>query len=196
MFDSPPIQFVMPLPLRSVHGAVVQSADRSTVISALRPRPGYALRVVIVLATVVLTTVMLVPTQTALAQGSKASSPVGLWHTISDVDGKPRGIVEIREEKGVFVGIARGTLRSDEPPNPTCDKCSGARKGKPLEGMDILTGLRANGDEWTGGEVLDPDTGKVYKAKIKLIDGGRRLVLRGFIGFSLIGRSQTWVRAE
>jgi uncharacterized protein (DUF2147 family) len=63
-------------------------------------------------------------------------------------------------------------------------------------GLDILTGLRADGDEWTGGEILDPDTGKVYKAKIKLTDGGKKLVLRGFIGFSLIGRSQTWVRAE
>ncbi len=156
------------------------------------PRPVAAVVRTLLLAA----SLAVVPLRGALAQGSKLSSPVGMWHTISDVDGKPRGIVEIREEKGVFIGTARGTLRKDEPVNATCDKCPGARKGKPIEGMDILTGLRANGDEWTGGEVLDPDTGKVYKAKIKLADGGKKLVLRGFIGFSLIGRSQTWVRAE
>jgi uncharacterized protein (DUF2147 family) len=149
------------------------------------------LRVVILAVSVVA-----LPLRGAMAQSGKLSSPVGMWHTISDVDGKPRGVVEIREEKGLLVGTARGTLRKDEPVNATCDKCPGARKGKPIEGMDILTGLRADGDEWTGGEVLDPDTGKVYKAKIKLTDGGKKLVLRGFIGFSLIGRSQTWGRAE
>ena len=130
------------------------------------------------------------------APNARLSSPVGTWHTVSDVDGKPRGVVEIREEKGVFIGAARGTLRQGEPANPTCDRCQGDRKGKPIMGMDILTGLHADGAEWTGGEILDPDTGKVYKAKVKLIDGGKKLVLRGFIGISLIGRSQTWVRAE
>jgi uncharacterized protein (DUF2147 family) len=137
-----------------------------------------------------------VPLARGNAQSAAATSPVGKWHTISDVDGKPRGVVEIREEKGVFIGTARGTLRQGEPPNPTCDRCPGDRKGKPILGLDILTGLRADGNEWTGGEILDPDTGKVYKAKIKLIDGGKKLVLRGFVGISLIGRSQTWVRAE
>ncbi len=115
---------------------------------------------------------------------------------MSDVDGKPRGVVEIREEKGTLIGTARGSLRQGEPSNPTCERCQGERKGKPIFGMDILTGLHADGDEWTGGEILDPDSGKVYKAKIKLIDGGKKLVLRGFIGISLMGRSQTWVRAE
>jgi len=130
------------------------------------------------------------------AQTPSLRSPVGVWHTLSDVTGKPRGIVEIREQGGTFIGTAKGSLVPGETGDRNCDVCPGNRKGKPIIGMDILTGLRANGDEWTGGEILDPDTGKVYKAKLKLIDGGRKLVLRGFIGFSLIGRSQTWVRAE
>lgn len=132
----------------------------------------------------------------AQVQGAAKSSPVGTWHTISDVDGKPRGIIEVREEGGRLIGTERGSLRPEERGEKLCDLCPGARNGKPIIGMVILTGLRANGDEWTGGEILDPDTGKIYKAKIKLIDSGRKLVLRGFIGFSLIGRSQTWVRAN
>jgi len=130
------------------------------------------------------------------AQGAAKPSPVGTWHTISDVDGKPRGVIEVREEGGQLIGTARGSLRPEERGEKLCDLCPGARKGQPIIGMDILTGLRANGNTWTGGEILDPDTGKVYKAKIKLIDGGRKLVLRGFIGVPLMGRSQTWVRAN
>ena len=130
------------------------------------------------------------------AQSSSLTSIVGTWHTVSDVDGKPRGVVEIREDHGQFIGTARGTLVANEQANRLCDKCPGDRKGKPILGMEILRGLHADGDEWTGGEILDPDTGKVYKAKVKLIDGGKKLVLRGFIGFSLIGRSQTWLRAD
>ncbi|MCO4098667.1 MAG: DUF2147 domain-containing protein [Gemmatimonas sp.] len=139
---------------------------------------------------------LVLPMQASSAQGGTSLSPVGTWHTLDDVDSKPSGIVVIREEKGVLIGTVRGSLRKDEQDNPMCDKCPGARKGKPIVGMDILTGLRADGDEWTGGEILDPDTGKVYKVKIRLTDGGKKLVLRGFIGFSLIGQSQTWVRAD
>jgi uncharacterized protein (DUF2147 family) len=124
-----------------------------------------------------------------------APSPVGTWHTISDVTGKPRGVIEIREEKGEIIGTARGSLVAGEKNDMVCSKCPGDRKDKPIMGMDILRGLHADGDEWTGGEILDPDTGKTYKAKIRLEDGGKKLILRGYIGFSLIGRSQTWIRA-
>ncbi len=123
------------------------------------------------------------------------SSPVGMWHTISDVTGKPRGIVEIREKDGTLVGIARGSLVPGETGVKLCDKCEGEKHNQPIVGMEILWGLRRDGDEWTGGQVLDPDTGKVYKAKIRLADGGRTLVLRGYIGFSMLGRSQSWQRA-
>ena len=132
----------------------------------------------------------------ASAQPSPLASPVGTWHTVSDVDGKPRGVIAIREVNGRLVGTARGSLVPGERNDRLCDKCPGERQGRPIFGMDILTGLRPDGDEWTGGEILDPDTGKIYKAKIRLIEGGRKLVLRGYIGVSLLGRSQTWVRAE
>jgi uncharacterized protein (DUF2147 family) len=60
--------------------------------------------------------------------------------------------------------------------------------------MEILRHMRPDGDEWSGGEILDPESGKTYRARMKLIDGGRRLVIRGYIGLPLFGRSQTWVR--
>ncbi len=126
--------------------------------------------------------------------GTDLSSPVGTWHTISDVTGQPRGIVEIREKDGTLVGIARGSLVPGETGVKLCEKCEGERHNQPILGMEILWGLRRDGDEWTGGQVLDPDTGKVYKAKIRLADGGRTLVLRGYIGFSALGRSQSWRR--
>lgn len=122
------------------------------------------------------------------------ASPVGVWNTISDRDGKPTGIVEIREVRGELVGTVRGILVAADPEDSVCGKCSGERKGQRIVGMEILRHMRRHDDEWSGGEILDPETGKTYKAKMKLTDGGRTLVVRGYIGFSLFGRSQTWVR--
>ncbi|MEO9036054.1 MAG: DUF2147 domain-containing protein [Gemmatimonadaceae bacterium] len=124
------------------------------------------------------------------------TTPAGTWHTISDVDGKPRGVVVIREVNGQFVGVVTGSLVPGDTISPICDECPGDRKGKPVFGMEILRGLRADGDEWSGGEILDPETGKTYRAKLRLTDNGERLVVRGYIGFSLFGRSQVWVRAK
>jgi uncharacterized protein (DUF2147 family) len=60
--------------------------------------------------------------------------------------------------------------------------------------MTILRHMHQDGDEWSGGEILDPENGKTYRAKMKLTDGGQKLVLRGYIGISIFGRSQTWLR--
>jgi uncharacterized protein (DUF2147 family) len=124
------------------------------------------------------------------------ATPAGFWNTISDVDGKPRAIVEIREVDGRFVGVVKALLAEGESPEKVCEKCPGERRGQRIVGMEILRGLRADGREWGGGEILDPNNGKTYRASMKLDDSGKTLVVRGFIGFSLLGRSQTWVRAE
>ena len=126
------------------------------------------------------------------AQGS----PAGTWHTISDADGRPRGIVSLVVRAGVLTGTIEGTLRTDETPGKVCDKCTDDRKDRPLLGMEFLRDLRWNGDAWTGGEVLDPDTGKVYRATVRLSEDGQTLTLRGYIGITLLGRSQRWVRAR
>lgn len=124
-------------------------------------------------------------------------TPVGLWRTIDDQTGKPRGLVRITEANGEYQAQVEKTFpKPGEDSNPKCEKCEGARQNKPVIGMTILWGLKKQGDEYQGGEILDPENGKVYRARVKLEDGGKKLDVRGFIGFSLFGRSQTWLREE
>jgi uncharacterized protein (DUF2147 family) len=121
-------------------------------------------------------------------------TPAGLWNTISDADGKPTAVVEIRLVDGEYVGVVRDLLVPAAPEDSVCGKCSGERHGQRIVGMEILRHMRPDGDEWSGGEILDPENGKTYKAKMKLTDDGTKLVVRGYIGFSVFGRSQTWIR--
>jgi uncharacterized protein (DUF2147 family) len=136
---------------------------------------------------------------TAIGSGAYAAelSPVGLWQTIDDNSGKPRGLVRITETNGEYQGRVEKTFpKPGEDQNPKCEKCDGARRDQPVIGMTILWGLKKQGDEYNGGEILDPENGKVYRARMRLDDGGKTLDVRGFIGFSIFGRSQTWIRQE
>lgn len=122
-------------------------------------------------------------------------SPLGLWKTIDDNTGQPRGFVRIREVNGQYEGkVEKIFPKPGEPPHPNCEKCQGNRRNEPVMGMTILWGLTRQGDEYQGGEILDPENGKVYRAQMKLLDNGQKLDVRGFIGFSLFGRSQIWIR--
>jgi len=133
----------------------------------------------------------------AFGLGAAEPSPSGLWKTIDDNSGQARGLVRIREVNGQFEGkIEKAFPKPGEDPAPKCDKCDGPRRNQPVLGMTILWGLARQGDEYQGGEILDPETGKIYRAKMKLIDGGKKLEVRGFIGISLFGRSQIWLREE
>jgi uncharacterized protein (DUF2147 family) len=124
---------------------------------------------------------------------SAQNSPNGRWKTIDDETGKVKSIVEISQAaNGTLQGKVVEVLQSDRGPNPTCDKCSGANKDKPVKGMTILWGLKQDGDEWNGGTVLDPAKGKTYKSKIEMLEGGKKLGMSGCIVF--ICRQQVWVR--
>ena len=126
---------------------------------------------------------------------SHGPSPVGTWKTIDDKTGKVKSVVQIAEANGELQGKVEKVFSPPaESENPVCDKCAGERKDKPVIGMTIMWGLKQDGDEYTGGQILDPAEGKIYKCKIKVEDGGHKLHVRGFIGFALIGRTQTWVR--
>ncbi|QNH13341.1 hypothetical protein HEP73_02890 [Xanthomonas sp. GW] len=124
------------------------------------------------------------------------TSPVGRWQTIDDETGKPKSIVQIEQAgNGTLSGKVVEILQSNHGPNPLCDKCDGAQKGKPIKGMTILWGLKPDGTAvWSGGSVLDPAKGKTYKAKVTLTDGGKKLQMRGYIGIEALGRTQTWIR--
>ena len=132
----------------------------------------------------------------ALPAFAATDSPVGKWKTIDDKTHEVKSIVEITENGGVLEGKVLQVLKSTHGPHPVCAECDGERKNKPIEGMTILWGLRKDGDEWSGGQILDPSKGKIYKLTLKLENGGRKLDVHGYIGFSLIGRSQEWVRAD
>ncbi len=124
------------------------------------------------------------------------NTPVGLWKTIDDETGKPKSIVEITEKDGIFYGKINKLFREPtEDQNPKCDKCSGDKKDQLIMGMQILTGLKKDSDSnASGGEILDPKNGKTYSCKTELTEDGKKLKLRGFIGISLLGRTQTWER--
>jgi uncharacterized protein (DUF2147 family) len=119
------------------------------------------------------------------------ASPVGRWKTIDDETGKVKSIVEITESGGTLRGQVAEVLQSDRGPNPTCDKCQGANKDKPVKGMVILWDLAPGGDGWEGGTILDPAKGKTYKSKLKLIDAGK-LGVSGCVAFFC--REQVWIR--
>lgn len=125
------------------------------------------------------------------------NSPTGLWKTIDDKTGKERSLVRITETNGVFEGrVEKIYDQPGDDPQHLCKECEGERKDKPIIGMTILWGLKKDGEQYAGGEILDPKNGSIYRAKMKLLDGGKKLEVRGFIGVSLFGRSQTWLREE
>lgn len=125
------------------------------------------------------------------------ASPVGLWKNIDDVTGKPKALIRISENKGELEGRIEQLFRpAGEDQNPKCVKCEGVLKDQPIIGMVFMSGLKKSGDEYNGGEILDPDNGKVYKSKLTLVDGGKKVNVRGYIGIPMLGRSQVWVRQE
>ncbi|HEX7982023.1 MAG TPA: DUF2147 domain-containing protein [Duganella sp.] len=133
----------------------------------------------------------------SIAPAFAADTPVGLWKNIDDETGKPKALIRITENEGAFQGQIEKLYREpNEDQNPKCDKCEGARKDQPIIGMVILSGLKKDGEEFNGGEILDPKNGKVYKAKMHLTDAGKKLNVRGYIGMPMLGRSQVWVRQE
>ncbi|HEY4292023.1 DUF2147 domain-containing protein [Luteibacter sp.] len=135
-------------------------------------------------------------TASALPALAASDTPVGKWNTIDDKTHQVKSVVEITENGGLLEGKVLQVLNSEHGPHPVCVRCDGERKNKPIEGMTIMWGLKKDGDEWSGGQILDPAKGKIYKVTLKLVDGGKKLDVHGYIGFSLMGRSQEWVRRE
>lgn len=129
------------------------------------------------------------------------SSPVGQWRTIDDVDKKERAIIEIyQKDNKLFGKIIKAFPREGD--KPLCENCEGADKGAPMIGLEILKNVsqEALTKTWSGGTILDPKNGKIYKVYLELQDDeGKKdaqLKVRGFIGWSILGRTQYWYRLE
>lgn len=120
------------------------------------------------------------------------ASPAGLWQPL-DSSGKPEGLIRIFEVGGLYYGRIEPASASDDR-NARCTRCTGKRHDQPIIGLLIMRHLKPQNGEYVGGDILDPNTGRVYGCTLRLTDGGRRLIMRGFLGFSLLGRSQVWRR--
>jgi len=128
---------------------------------------------------------------------AEPNSPVGLWKAIDDKSGKASALIRISDNQGELQGRIEKLFREpSEDQNPKCVLCTDARKDQPIVGMTIVSGLKKDGDEYTGGKILDPKDGKVYKSKAMLRDGGNKLEVRGYVGMPMLGRSQVWLRQE
>jgi uncharacterized protein (DUF2147 family) len=133
-----------------------------------------------------------------VALGAQAQpTPAGLWKTIDDASQKEKSLVRIREANGIYSGTIERFLDPETRADAVCDKCTDERKGQPVLGMTILRGLQQSPDNkevWEGGNVLDPNNGKVYRARLKPVEDGKKLEMRGYIG--PFYRTQVWVRVE
>lgn len=120
---------------------------------------------------------------------------IGQWKTIDDETQREKSIIEIYEIKGKFYGKIVQLLQAEDK-GKICDKCEGEDRNKPILGLVVLKDICKDEDEYSGGTILDPNNGKVYKCTIELLDNGKKIKLRGYLGFSLIGRTQYWYRVK
>ena len=128
-----------------------------------------------------------------------AADIVGKWLQIDDKTGTSKAVIDIRKEAdNTFTArVVKVTPRPGYTPQEKCINCPSPYTNQPILGMDVLKGLKfISTDNYDGGRIIDPLTGKMYSAKAQLNNTGKRLRLRGYMGISAIGRSQTWIRQE
>jgi uncharacterized protein (DUF2147 family) len=142
---------------------------------------------------------VLVATVACLAINSNAlaqATPVGLWKTIDDETKQEKSFVRISESGGVLTGKVEKIVDPAKQ-DSKCEKCTDDRKDKPVLGMTLVRNTKQNSEDkevWDGGDILDPNNGKVYRLRLKPLDGGKSMEVRGYIGPFF--RNQTWMRAE
>jgi len=140
--------------------------------------------------------IAIIPLAVLLCSGSAIAqiTPIGLWKVIDDDTKQPLSQVRISAEKGTLSGKIEKLLDTSRP-HPTCSKCTDERKGQAMLGMTIMRNVKAAGDgTWEGGEILDPNNGKVYRVRLQPLDAGTVLEVRGYIGPFF--RNQHWQRVE
>ncbi len=123
-----------------------------------------------------------------------AQDVTGKWKTVDDKTGEAKSVVEIYKQDGKIFGKII-EIFDPKKQNLNCVECSGSDKNKPIMGLVIIKGLEKDGDEYNDGTITDPNNGKVYKCYIEL-ENPNKLLVRGYIGFSLLGRTQYWQRVK
>ena len=123
----------------------------------------------------------------------------GTWRYIDDKTGEPKGLVKMEKQaNGTYAGTAlKATPRPGYTPKEFCTNCPAPYTNKPIIGMQVISGLKTEDQiNYTNGKIIDPVSGKLYSLKGKVSPNGKKLFLRGYIGVSAVGRSQTWLRVE
>ena len=123
----------------------------------------------------------------------QAQSIIGQWETYDDKTNEKKAIIEIYKNQDVYNAKIIQNFVRDE--NAVCEKCEGDKKNKPIIGLVIIENLEKNNEEYEDGTILDPESGDIYSCYLKLVEKNK-LKVRGFIGFSLIGRTQYWLRKK
>lgn len=124
------------------------------------------------------------------------TTPSGLWRTIDDKTKQPKAIISISIENGVLSGKLVKSLVPGTNPDRLCEACKGELHNHPMRNLPIISDLKLDGNEWQGGTILDPESGKVYKAKVKLTENNQVLEVHGYIGIPAFGRTQRWQRVN
>ena len=135
----------------------------------------------------------------SLSTLAMAQDLTGTWQQIDDKTGSPKAVIEIRKEANqTYTGkIIKVTPRPGYTPRELCNKCPAPYTNQPILGMDVLKGLKhTGGTNYSGGKIIDPLSGNIYSTKAKLSSNGKRLTMRGYVGVSALGRSQTWIKSE
>ncbi|HET7867818.1 MAG TPA: DUF2147 domain-containing protein [Burkholderiaceae bacterium] len=125
------------------------------------------------------------------------ATPVGLWKTIDDKTEKEKSLVRITEAGGVFTGTIEKVLDPEAPPDAKCVDCKDERRDKPVLGFLLIRNVKQSADDasiWDGGDITDPNNGKVYRVRLRPVDAGKRLEVRGYVG--PFYRTQHWQRVE
>jgi uncharacterized protein (DUF2147 family) len=130
----------------------------------------------------------------SMISSAQSHSVIGKWKTIDDETGKPISIVEVYEKNHKIYGKVIEILNPANR-NRVCEKCKGDDRNKPIIGLTIIKGLTKVDDEYTNGKILDPKNGKLYSCYITL-ENQDKLKVRGYIGISLFGRTQYWIRMK
>jgi uncharacterized protein (DUF2147 family) len=121
----------------------------------------------------------------------------GVWEQVNEKTGEAQATVTISQSGGLFIGrITSIFIKPGNPTNPLCVKCSGAQKGQPMKGLQIIDGMKQSDLDYSDGTILDPESGTLYSGNMQLSADGAHLTVRGYVGISAFGRSQTWNRVR
>lgn len=121
----------------------------------------------------------------------------GVWEQVNEKTGQAQSTITISKSGPAYVGTITSIYpQAGKPADPVCSKCEGASKNRPIKGLQIINDMQQQGNDYSGGTILDPESGSVYNATMQLSPDGKHLTVRGYVGIPTFGRSQTWNRLK